>query len=463
MSFAALHLALPIAISLLALSALFSATEVAMFSLRRVDRDQMGRSGRRVDRLVLAMLSAPRRLIATVLIGNEMVNGVFAVLVIVAVQGLMPSAPPWAVFGIAIAVVVPCVTLIGEVMPKSLGLKSPRAWSRFTGLALHGFSLVVAPVRWVIQGVSELLAKPFGASGRTRAAKDLSEEEFRTLVDAGQAQGTVDARERRLIHRVFEFADKNVGQVMTPRDKIFALSYDLPMTRLLREVSTRGFSRVRIFQMSLDNVRGVLNTKDLVRASSENLAAKTLGQLLHEPLFVPRTTPVKRLFVTFKQKKVHMAIVVNEYGKVLGLVTMDDVLEQLFGAIRDEREGVQGTRRRGRGGRTPVPGLTTGPTPRFETDELADMIGAAAPPSRPTPLSSGLDSVTSSMNAATADASGPTPLLVLDEDSGPVGQPRSARITRPPISSAAIAVPPAAPVAPTAHEDSSPITRGESS
>ena len=95
MSFAALHLALPIAISLLALSALFSATEVAMFSLRRVDRDQMGRSGRRVDRLVLAMLSAPRRLIATVLIGNEMVNGVFAVLVIVAVQGLMPSAPPW--------------------------------------------------------------------------------------------------------------------------------------------------------------------------------------------------------------------------------------------------------------------------------------------------------------------------------------------------------------------------------
>ena len=92
-----------------------------------------------------------------------------------------------------------------------------------------------------------------------------------------------------------------------------------------------------------------------------------------------------------------------------------------------------------------------------------DMIGAAAPPSRPTPLSSGLDSVTSSMNAATADASGPTPLLVLDEDSGPVGQPRSARITRPPISSAAIAVPPAAPVAPTAHEDSSPITRGESS
>jgi len=196
-------------------------------------------------------------------------------------------------------------------------------------------------VRVVVNVIAEVLLRPLGASARTRPTRDLSEQEFKSLVDAGSARGEVDARERRLIHRVFEFSDKNVGQVMTPRDRIFGLSYDLPTQRLVKELAARGFSRVPIYQKSLDNVRGILNAKDLVRAAAGGTAQKPLGELLHEPLFVPRTTPVKRLFLTFKQKKVHMAIVVSEYGKVLGLVTMDDLLSQIFGVIRDERADLQ--------------------------------------------------------------------------------------------------------------------------
>src|SRR5262245_58579572 len=113
------------------------------------------------------------------------------------------------------------------------------------------------------------------------------------------------------------------------------------MQRLTREVASRGFSRVPIYQKSLDNVRGILNAKDLVRTAAGQPVNRPLGELLHEPLFVPRTTPVKRLFLTFKQKKVHMAIVVSEYGKVLGIVTMDDLLAQIFGALRDERAELQ--------------------------------------------------------------------------------------------------------------------------
>jgi CBS domain-containing protein len=140
---------------------------------------------------------------------------------------------------------------------------------------------------------------------------------------------------------VFEFNDKNVGQVMTPRERIFALSYDLPTQRLAKEIAARGFSRVPIYQKSLDNIRGILNAKALVRAAAGQPLGRPLNDLLHEPLFVPRTTPVKRLFLTFKQKKVHMAIVVSEYGKVLGLVTMDDLLAQIFGVLRDERADLQ--------------------------------------------------------------------------------------------------------------------------
>ena len=148
-------------------------------------------------------------------------------------------------------------------------------------------ALQAAGARFLIVGAHAL-----AGHGLPRATGDLSEEEFRTLVDAGSAQGQVDARERRLIHKVFEFGDKNVGQVMTPREKVFALSYDLPMARLTKEVAARGFSRVPIYQRSLDNVRGILNAKDLVLAAAGQAPARTLSELLHEPLFVPRTTPV---------------------------------------------------------------------------------------------------------------------------------------------------------------------------
>lgn len=337
-------------------SALFSGTEVALFALRRVDREQLSRSSSSADQRVLSLLQQPRRLIATVLIANESVNAVLTVaglqLVALSFAGLLA---PWLIGVVTIAIMIPVIVLAGEVTPKTLALKAPLAWARATAGPLWIFSVAVAPVRLIVGGFVEVLLRPFGAAPRA-GNRDLSEEEFRILIDASSAQGQVDARERRLIHKVFEFSDKSVGQIMTPRDRVFALSYDLPTARLLKEVAARGFSRVPIYQKSLDNVRGILNAKDLLRPSAGQ-AGRTLGELLHEPLFVPRTTPIKRVFLTFKQRKVHMAIVVNEYGKVLGLVTMDDVLAQLFGTLRDEREGLQAAGRRPRTSRTPAVGM----------------------------------------------------------------------------------------------------------
>jgi CBS domain containing-hemolysin-like protein len=371
-----------IAAALVLVSGFFSGTEVALFALRRIDREQMARSGRGADRVVVALLSQPRRLITTVLIGNEVVNGAIAALAVFAVAEALPDANPLACAAIAVAVALPIVVLLGEVTAKTFALKSPLGWARAAGRILYLFHLLVTPLRWIVAGVADLLLKPFGGAARPRGERDLSEEEFRTLVDAGQAEGQVDARERRIIHRVFEFSDKNVGQVMTPREKLVALSYDLPMARLAREVAGRGFSRIPIYQRSLDNVRGILNAKDLVPILAGQPAARTLAELLHEPLFVPRTTPIKRLFRTFKQKKVHMALVVNEYGKVLGLVTMDDLLSQLFGAIRDEREGQQrAALRRGRGGKTPAPvsGVVEEPKPPETTPVPLQEAGDVAP------------------------------------------------------------------------------------
>jgi CBS domain containing-hemolysin-like protein len=355
--------AIPLAVLCVAISGFCSGSEVALFSLRRIEREQLARSESRFDRRIIHLLERPRRLIATVLIGNEAFNSLLAVIALAFViprcAGTFDS--PWACAGIALAVALPLVVLVSEVSSKTLAAKSGLTWARACVYPLSAFAVLITPLRLIVNFTSELLLRPLGESARTRPTRDLSEQEFRNLVDAGSAQGQVDARERRLIHRVFEFSDKNVGQVMTPRERIFALSYELPMQRLSKEVAARGFSRVPIYQKSLDNVRGIIHAKDLVRAPS-----KPLNDVLHEPLFVPRTTPIKRLFLTFKQKKVHMAIVVSEYGKVLGLVTMDDLLAQIFGVFRDERSDLQlsnpGIKVPARG-RTPAPGVpaTTSP------------------------------------------------------------------------------------------------------
>jgi CBS domain containing-hemolysin-like protein len=363
-----LSVAIPIAILCVLVAGFCSGTEVALFSLRRVDREQLAHSTAWRDRMINALLERPRRLIATVLIGNEACAGVLAVVAFGLVERYLKLGSPWLCALAALGITLPVFVLLSEVTAKTLAAKSPLGWARASAPSLMLLTAIVTPVRIVINVIAEVLLRPLGASARTRPARDLSEQEFKSLVDAGSARGEVDARERRLIHRVFEFSDKNVGQVMTPRDRIFGLSYELPTQRLVKELAARGFSRVPIYQKSLDNVRGILNAKDLVRAAAGGTAQKPLGDLLHEPLFVPRTTPVKRLFLTFKQKKVHMAIVVSEYGKVLGLVTMDDLLSQIFGVIRDERADLQASMPGIKVQRVKAAAMQTGPVLKQELD-----------------------------------------------------------------------------------------------
>jgi CBS domain containing-hemolysin-like protein len=409
-------------IVLVAMSAFLTATEVSLFSLRRVDREQMARSGRRRDQIVLDLLEKPRRLIATVLITNDAVNAALTVVALAAIERARIAASLWACVGLTLAIVLPAVVLLGEVLPRLVAQKSPMTWARAAARPLWLLWYLVAPVRWVVHGAADFVLLPFGDLGKGRPG-DLSEEEFKKLVDAGSAQGQVDQRERRLIHRVFEFGDKNVGQIMTPRDKVFALSYDLPSARLVKEVAARGFSRVPIYTRSLDNVRGILNAKDLVmQATGQGAGTRPLAELLHEPLFVPRTTQVKRLFRIFKQKKVHMAVVVNEYGKLLGVVTMDDVLEQLFGSIRDEREGLQSAIRRPRA----QPGYMKTPVPLIDAEVTPPPQEVPLPPGHGPIVERGEDHATAGDGGR--DDGSPVPIIdVATGPSGPVPMPRPDR------------------------------------
>jgi putative hemolysin len=324
---------------LLLVSAFFSGTEVAMFSLRRVDREQLARSDRTADRLVHALISRPRRLIATVLIGNEVVN--------VSISSFMASVGDRVFAGrseLGIALLttlcaLPLLLLVGEITPKTIAIKTAPTWARWSSRPLWLFGRMVAPVLWLVNYVAGCALRVFGIDPtKPTAHKPLAEDEFKALVDAGNAEGEVDARERRLIHKVFEFGEKTAAQVMVGAADAFLLAYNLPLKRIVAEMSQRGLSRVPIYHKSRDNILGILFAKDLVTLGTGQTSPRRLGELLHEPLFVPRTMRLERLFEIFKERKTHMAIVVNEYGKFVGLITMEDLLEELIGPIRDEKE-----------------------------------------------------------------------------------------------------------------------------
>lgn len=306
-----------------------------MFSLRRSDRELLGQSERKTDALILRVLGKPRELLATLLIGNESVNVAISAVMAGFVQHFYTGSELETAF-VATCIALPVLLCFGEIGPKSIAFKKGLGWSRKAVRALWLFGLVVTPIRIVVRGISLLVLGPL--AGKKRDDSDLSEEEFKVLVDAGSAEGEVNDHERRVIHNVFAFGDKTVAEAMRRRGKVFALAYELPFARLVKEIAARGYSRVPIYDRSIDNIRGVVYAKDLVIASCKQAPPNRLADLLHEPYWVPQSTPLQNLFSVFKQGKTHMAMVVDEYGTLVGIVTMEDLLEELFGDIKDERE-----------------------------------------------------------------------------------------------------------------------------
>jgi putative hemolysin len=343
-------------IALLCASAFFAGSETALFSLGRVVREAMGSREDRGSKRLLALLSHPRRLIVTIIVCNELINIGNSSLAATATARLLPQLPEIAQVIVATAVMLPLILFFGEMTPKSIALRAGESWARVVAWPLTLLSWVIAPVRVLLQSVSSLVLWLLGARPMTRE-EGLREEEFRALVDVGSEEGELQVAERRLIHNVFEFGDNTVAKVMTPAEKVFALPYDMPLGRMVEAIATQRYSRVPVYQAQRQKtprgpdgrrpgqgrgameVVGILYAKELVGYAWGALEGHTVQDLLHPVLFVPRTTKCDQLFREFQRKRTHIALVVDEYGRLAGLVTMEDLLEELFGEIADEKEG----------------------------------------------------------------------------------------------------------------------------
>jgi len=320
-------------------SAFFSGSESALFSLSRVQREKMRQSGSRIERLIVALLERPRRLIATILLGNELVNVTISTLVASVVERTLGAR--LGSFGLSVistVIVFPLLLFLGEITPKSVALRIPERWARMASAPIAVLAYAVAPLRWVVRGVADTVLWLLGQKQKGTASETLKEEEFRALVDVGLREGEVPPAERHLIHNVFEFGDRTVKDIMTPMERVVCFPYEWPLDRIVEGVKASTYSRIPIYKKQPENVIGILLAKDLIGFVWNPGPLRALGDLLLQPYYVPSTTKCDVLLRQMQRRRTHMAVVVNEYGRTVGICTMEDLLEELFGEISDEKE-----------------------------------------------------------------------------------------------------------------------------
>jgi putative hemolysin len=314
-------------------SAFFSATETALFALRRVDLLKWKAEGNRMAGIIGKMLESPSRLISTLFIGNEFANvSISSVLAAL----LIPVVPAHGEI-VALAAGTLGILILGDITPKCIVWPRAKSFSLLAARPFLLFSRIVAPLRYLMEKVADGILLVLGGGKVVSGKSGLTEREFRFLVDVGGENGTLDPGERELIHNIFEMTDQRAGEIMTPLADVFMVPVDIPREQLLAQSRKYGYSRIPVYRGDRKEVIGILYLKDLLRPVPEGGDASLSG-LLRPPFVVPTSKKLPLLLREFQRMKVHLALVVDEFGNIVGIVTLEDVLEELFGEIREEHD-----------------------------------------------------------------------------------------------------------------------------
>jgi len=315
-------------------SAFFSASETAFFALRRVDLMRWKKEGNRMADVIGKMLETPSRLIATMFIGNELVN-VSLSSVIAAL--LIPMIPAYGEI-VALAAGTLAILILGDITPKCIVWPRAKSFSAFSARPLLFFSRIVAPVRFLMEIMAKGILRLLGGGEVAGKRAAFTEREFRALVDVGGESGTLDPGERELIHNIFELTDQRAGEIMTPIADVFMVPVDIPRPEILAQSRKYRRSRIPVYRGERREVIGILYLRDLLRPPAEGEEEAPLSGLLKPPFVVPTSKKLPLLLRDFQRLKVHLALVVDEFGEIVGIVTLEDVLEELFGEIREEHD-----------------------------------------------------------------------------------------------------------------------------
>jgi putative hemolysin len=315
---------------LLALSAFFSGSEIALFSLGEARVRALREEGRRGSRALERLKANPERLLATILVGNNIVNIGAASLATAVALDLYGSA------GVAYAtgLMTLLVLIFGEITPKGLATAHADAYSLFVAPTIYFLSRILFPVVTPLEKLTRWFVRRSQREGRLT----VTEGEIREMTAIGHREGAIDEHERRIIERAFRLDETRAWDIMTPRVDIFAWPAERSLASITAELPTLRFSRVPVFRESVDDIVGILYMRDAYQALISGQRDVKLGELAREPFFVPGSIPLTHLLSDFQTRRIHMGVVIDEYGGTDGLVTLEDILEELVGEIVDETD-----------------------------------------------------------------------------------------------------------------------------
>jgi CBS domain containing-hemolysin-like protein len=314
----------------LGLSAFFAGSETALVSLSRVDLQRLREKGGRRGAIIRDLKGHTSRLLATILIGQNLFNSAVS-----ALATLLATAWLGEAYGVPAAVLFSTVALFvfGEMAPKAIGAASPLAISRAVAVPLSAVTRVLAPIATVVVKLTTRMLDLLGIPEKTPT---LTEEEMKSVFNLGADEGVIHGDERRLLHKVLEFGDKTVRDIMVPRTKVVALPETAKFADVTEVLHEHKLSRLPVYRGSLDNVVGILHAKDLFDLSDEAERTFSLDRYLDPPFLVPEFKHAEDLFREMRRRRTHMAIVVDEHGGTAGIATIEDAIEELLGPIQDE-------------------------------------------------------------------------------------------------------------------------------
>jgi CBS domain containing-hemolysin-like protein len=355
-------------ILLVAANAFFVAAEFALVGARRTRLDEMARAGDGKARLARAAVGSLDRYISATQLGITLASlglgwigePALAHLFEGAFAGLPSPFNVLATHGVAVAIAFSIISILhivlGELVPKALALLYPETISSWLAAPLMGFAWVMSVPITILNGTANWLLRMIGVEPPADAERLHSPEEIRMLVEQSTEGGSMLQQDARLLEGVFEFSEKTAQEVMTPRTQMKALEADLTIEEAADEVAVARRSRYPVFTESLDEIVGIVLAKDILTALRQR-PGEPVRTIMRPPLFVPGTREVEDVLTDMKRLKVHLAVVLDEYGGTAGLVTMEDLLEEIVGPIYDEYD----------------------PQDRVRTDEGAPLLDGAMP------------------------------------------------------------------------------------
>ena len=322
-------------LGILTLSGIFSGTETALTAISNVTLTRMADGGSGAAKLLLRMLRDKGRVIAALLVANNIVNVILAVYATVVFDGFLKDKdllPPWAAPIVASICSVAFLLVFGEVLPKSIAVRMRNQWALASAWFVVGLMFVTRPITWLLIKFSNAIMHMMGSREGDEDIFDV--HEINTLAHMGEQAGVIDTLEKQLIQRAAQLNDTRVREIMAPRTDIQGIELASPVEDIRTLFKKTPYSRLPVYKGDLDDIVGVLNFKEFLRHDSSE--GFDLRSFLHKPLFVPDSMFIGDLLSEMRAKRSHVAIVLDEYGGTAGLISLEDVVEMLVGRIEDE-------------------------------------------------------------------------------------------------------------------------------